>query len=128
LIETATSVRRRFWGNSPSGEYVWYLSNGIDKPFFAKLLEAFARETGAGRDRIKPVEVWATDEQTRAYSQHGNDTPGNVGFWILQGLCHGARSFMTALGTAYMASEVGGEEKNIFTPNEIRRAATTAIV
>jgi hypothetical protein len=34
------------------GETVWYLSNGIDKPFFAKLLDAFARETGAGRDRI----------------------------------------------------------------------------
>jgi hypothetical protein len=28
-----------------SGETVWYLSNGIDKPFFAKLLAAFARET-----------------------------------------------------------------------------------
>jgi hypothetical protein len=35
-----------------SGETVWYLSNGIDKPFFAKLLAAFARQTGAGRDRI----------------------------------------------------------------------------
>lgn len=35
-----------------SGETVWYLSNGIDKPFFAELLKAFARETGAGRDRI----------------------------------------------------------------------------
>src|SRR5665811_2063965 len=28
------------------GETVWYLSNGLDKPFFAKLLEVFARETG----------------------------------------------------------------------------------
>jgi hypothetical protein len=35
-----------------SGETVWYLSNGIDKPFFAKLLAAFARQTRAGRDRI----------------------------------------------------------------------------
>lgn len=35
-----------------SGETVWYLSNGIDKPFFEMLLAAFARETGAGRDRI----------------------------------------------------------------------------
>jgi transposase len=35
-----------------SGETVWYVSNGIDKPFFAELLKAFARETGAGRDRI----------------------------------------------------------------------------
>ena len=31
-----------------SGETVWYLSNGIDKPFFEKLLEAFARETVPG--------------------------------------------------------------------------------
>jgi transposase len=35
-----------------SGETVWYLSNGIDKRFFAELLKAFARETGAGRERI----------------------------------------------------------------------------
>jgi transposase len=35
-----------------SGETVWYLSNGIDKPFFEMMLAAFARETGAGRDRI----------------------------------------------------------------------------
>jgi transposase len=34
-----------------TGETVWYLSNGIDKPFFAELLKAFARTTGAGRDR-----------------------------------------------------------------------------
>jgi hypothetical protein len=35
-----------------SGETVWYLSNGIDKPFFEMMLAAFARETGAGRDRL----------------------------------------------------------------------------
>src|SRR5262245_32489466 len=34
-----------------TGETVWYLSNGIDKPFFAELLKAFARTTGAGRAR-----------------------------------------------------------------------------
>ena len=34
------------------GETVWYLSNGIDKRFFEMILAAFARETGAGRDRI----------------------------------------------------------------------------
>jgi hypothetical protein len=49
-----------------TGETVWYLSNGIDKPFFAKLLEAFARETGAGRDRIIILELdnagWHTPE------------------------------------------------------------------
>jgi hypothetical protein len=40
-----------------TGETVWYLSNGIDKPFFAKLLEAFARQTSAGRDRIIILEL-----------------------------------------------------------------------
>ena len=35
-----------------SGETFWYISNGISKPFFAALLGLFARETGAGRDRI----------------------------------------------------------------------------
>jgi hypothetical protein len=35
-----------------SSETVWYLSNGIGKPFFAELLNAFACQTGAGRDRI----------------------------------------------------------------------------
>ena len=35
-----------------SGEVVWYLSAGLSKPFFAALLAAFARETGAaGRER-----------------------------------------------------------------------------
>jgi transposase len=34
-----------------SGETVWYLSAGLSKPFFAELLAAFARETGAGRER-----------------------------------------------------------------------------
>src|SRR3712207_739079 len=34
-----------------SGEAVWYLSAGLSKPFFAALLAAFARETGAGRER-----------------------------------------------------------------------------
>jgi transposase len=35
-----------------SGETVWYLSNGIDKRLFEWMLAAFARKTGAGRDRI----------------------------------------------------------------------------
>ncbi len=34
-----------------SGEAVWYLCSGLSKPFFAELLAAFARETGAGRER-----------------------------------------------------------------------------
>ena len=49
-----------------SGETVWFLSNGIDKSFFAKLLEAFARDTGAGRDRIIVLQLdnagWYTPE------------------------------------------------------------------
>ena len=35
-----------------SGETFWYISNGVSKPFFAALLALFAREAGAGRDRI----------------------------------------------------------------------------
>ena len=34
-----------------TGETVWYLSSGLSKSFFAELLAAFARETGAGRAR-----------------------------------------------------------------------------
>ena len=35
-----------------SGEVFWYISNGVSKPFFAALLALFAREAGAGRDRV----------------------------------------------------------------------------
>ena len=31
---------------------MWYLSNGVSKPFFEALLAAFAADTGAGRERI----------------------------------------------------------------------------
>ena len=34
-----------------SGETIWYLCSGLSKPFFAELLAAFARQTGAGRER-----------------------------------------------------------------------------
>jgi transposase len=34
-----------------SGETIWYLSNGVSKPFFTKLLATFAEEAGAGRER-----------------------------------------------------------------------------
>jgi transposase len=34
-----------------SGDAVWFLSNGLSKPFFAALLAAFARAVGAGRER-----------------------------------------------------------------------------
>src|SRR4029453_18631241 len=35
-----------------SGEVFWYVSNGVSKPFFAALLALFAREAGAGQDRL----------------------------------------------------------------------------
>src|SRR5215212_8619129 len=35
-----------------SGEVFWYVSNGVSKPFFAALLALFAREAGAGCERI----------------------------------------------------------------------------
>jgi transposase len=35
-----------------SGETFWYISNGVSKLFFAALLALFAREAGAGRERI----------------------------------------------------------------------------
>ena len=35
-----------------TGETFWYVSNGVSKPFFAVLLTLFAREAGAGRERI----------------------------------------------------------------------------
>ncbi len=34
-----------------TGEALWHLCNGLSKPFFAELLAAFARQTGAGRKR-----------------------------------------------------------------------------
>ena len=40
-----------------SGEVFWYVSNGVSKPFFAALLALFAREAGAGRDRILVLEL-----------------------------------------------------------------------
>jgi hypothetical protein len=45
-----------------SGETFWYVSNGVSKPFFAALLALFAREAGAGRERIRnypEFRVWA---------------------------------------------------------------------
>ena len=33
-----------------SGEAVWFLSNGLSKPFFEALLASFAQQTGAGRE------------------------------------------------------------------------------
>ncbi len=35
-----------------SGETFWYISNGVSKPFFAALLALFAREAGAGCERL----------------------------------------------------------------------------
>ena len=48
-----------------SGEVFWYVSNGVSKPFFAALLALFAREAGAGRERIIVLELdnagWHTE-------------------------------------------------------------------
>jgi len=35
-----------------SGETVWYLSDGISKPFFERMLADFARTVGAGGERV----------------------------------------------------------------------------
>lgn len=35
-----------------TGESLWYLANGVDKGLFEDTLALFAREAGAGRDRI----------------------------------------------------------------------------
>lgn len=35
-----------------SGESFWYLANGVSKPLFEALLALFAKEAGAGKDRI----------------------------------------------------------------------------
>jgi transposase len=34
-----------------SGEVIWYISNGVSKPFFEALLATFALEAGAGQSR-----------------------------------------------------------------------------
>ena len=35
-----------------AGECFWYVHSGVSKPYFEELLNAFAEEAGAGRDRI----------------------------------------------------------------------------
>lgn len=35
-----------------TGESFWYLSSGVDKDLFAETLALFAREAGAGRERV----------------------------------------------------------------------------
>ena len=35
-----------------SGETFWYLANGVSKPLFEALLALFAKDAGAGKDRI----------------------------------------------------------------------------
>src|SRR4029450_4893632 len=51
LPATMVTSRHRL-PHSISGEVFWSVSNGISKPFFAALLALFAREAGAGRERI----------------------------------------------------------------------------
>jgi hypothetical protein len=54
-----------------TGESVWYMSNGIDKPFLAELLKAFARTTGAGRAQDR-----AAARQCRLASPARSDLSG----------------------------------------------------
>src|SRR3954449_13558955 len=51
LPATMVTSRHRLL-HSISGETFWYVSNGVSKPFFAALLALFAREAGAGRERM----------------------------------------------------------------------------
>src|SRR3954462_2558238 len=51
LPATMVTSRHRL-PHSISGETFWSISNGVSKPFFAALLALFAREAGAGRERI----------------------------------------------------------------------------
>src|SRR3954466_3691749 len=51
LPATMVTSRHRL-PHSISGETFGYVSNGISKPFFAGLLALFAREAGAGRERM----------------------------------------------------------------------------
>src|SRR3954466_6133625 len=51
LPATMVTSRHRL-PHSISGETFWYVSNGVSKPFFAALLALFAREAGAGRERM----------------------------------------------------------------------------
>src|SRR3954467_6592340 len=51
LPATMVTSRHRL-PHSISGETFWSVSNGVSKPFFAGLLALFAREAGAGRERM----------------------------------------------------------------------------
>src|SRR3954467_5319667 len=51
LPATMVTSRHRL-PHSISGETFWSVSNGVSKPFFAALLALFAREAGAGRERM----------------------------------------------------------------------------
>lgn len=57
-----------------SGETVWYLSNGIDKPFFEQMLAAFARTVGAGTKRIIVLLL----DGAGWHTQPGLDVPDGV--------------------------------------------------
>jgi hypothetical protein len=47
----SAAARHRLRAAADSGETVRYLATGLSQPFFAELLAAFARQTGAGRKR-----------------------------------------------------------------------------
>ena len=52
LLPATMVTSRHHLPHSISGETFWYVSNGVSKPFFAALLALFAREAGAGRERM----------------------------------------------------------------------------
>jgi hypothetical protein len=56
-----------------SGEVFRYLANGVSKPFFAELLATFAREAGAGRDRIIVLVLAPRERRSRGA---GTPNPG----------------------------------------------------
>src|SRR4051794_15744751 len=67
-----------------SGETFWSISNGVSKPFFAALLALFAREAGAGRDRIIVLEL----DNAGWHTEPNLVVPANQNFETLADLEH----------------------------------------
>src|SRR3954469_20015912 len=63
LPATMVTSRHRL-PHSISGETFGSVSNGVSKPFFAALLALFAREAGAGRDRMIGLGVASAGRHT----------------------------------------------------------------
>ena len=61
------------------GEAIWHLRGGLSRPFFAALLAAFARETGAGRERSIVLVL----DDAGWHGPEGLDIPGGIGLAFL---------------------------------------------